>query len=134
MIRLGYHVFFDFLDINIGPFATEQLHHRHLTTFSRPSQRRSTSLSDTKGKQHHTYIHKSQIVLAYIRTMHSYIFPCIDVGSSIDKQSHQLKVAIHRSFHQRSAPMLITITDNTQRHFIIIHRIPYKHLNIYTHT
>ena len=45
MIRLGYDTInYSVHNIKIGPFATEQLHHRYVTSYDRHYKRRPTFL------------------------------------------------------------------------------------------
>ena len=67
MIRLGYDTInYIVRNIKICPFATEQLHHRYVTSNDRLYQRRPTLLLINTKETHHVAVTQILTSIAYI--------------------------------------------------------------------
>ena len=66
MIRLGYDTInYIVHNIKICPFATEQLHHRYVTSNGRHYQRRPTLLLNNTKETHHVAVTQILVPIKY---------------------------------------------------------------------
>ena len=56
----------------------------------------------------------------YVCSFFPYLVLCIDVGPSVDEQSHHLRVTVLRSCYQGSPPILMETHRDTTHHSPLI--------------